>query len=409
MKIRTCRVCGNPLKQVISFGRMPMVNYYLSKEELKIPERKYSLTLCMCEKCTLAQLNELVSPKNIFIQYHYASSVSQPLKTHLENLAELSKKRFSLTKNSHVIDIGCNDGVLLAQLQSHEINVLGIDPAKNIVSKLKQMHIPVIADFFTEKVAQKIATKEKMDAIFATNTLAQVVDLDDFIKGIKLLLSKHGVFIAEVGYLVDMIQKKTFDSIYHEHYSYFSLQSLMYLFGKHHLQIFDAQRIANHGGSLRIFVQHVAYTRRKPTQRFLKILDEERKLQLHTLSSYDEFVQFCKSFKKTFRALLLKIKKSRKTIVGVTAPAKGVIVLNYCGIDTKIIDYIVDSTPYKQYRFMPGVHIPIYPEDTLQEKSVDYFLLLAWTYKQALLKKLEGYRKQGTKLILPLPKVTIIS
>lgn len=408
MKIRNCRICNTPLVKIISFGKMPMVNYYLSKEEINEPEEKYSLTFCICKTCSLGQLNELVSPQDIFIKYHYASSVSRPLKIHLEKLAELVKNRFALTKNSRVLDIGCNDGVLLTKLKESNISILGIDPAKNIVLKLIDLQIPVIPEFFTKKLAVTLQKEKMFDVIFATNTLAQIVDVDDFVEGIKLVLTQKGIFIAEVGYLIDMITKKTFDSIYHEHYSYFSLQALEYLFKKHDLTIFDAQRIPNHGGSLRIFAQHSDYHKRRISKRLEKIRADEKKHKLNNPNSYQEFVGFCHQFKHNFRKKLLHLKKQNKVIVGVTSPAKGVIILNYCHIDVHIMEFIVDSTPYKQYRFMPGVHIPIFPENELEKKHADYLVILAWTYKEELLKKLDRYRKQHTNIIIPLPKLAII-
>jgi len=410
MRIKNCRICHYPLSQIISFGNMPIVNYYLSKEELEKPEKKYELNFCICTNCTLGQLDELIPPEEIFVNYHYASSVSQPLVEHLEKLADLCVKKFLKTPNAvfKALDIGCNDGVLLARLKQHGMQTLGIDPAKNIITKLQELEIPSIADFFSRKLAQNLVKDKKFDLIFATNTLAQVIDVDDFVRGIKMILKDNGIFIVEVGYLLDMIKKKTFDSIYHEHYSYFSLQSLNYLFNKHELKIFDSQHISNHGGSLRLFITHKENIKRKKTKTFEKLLEKEKKNQLHTIASYKEFSEYFTNFKKSFRGKLLSLKGKNKTIVGVGSPAKSVILLNYCEIDTKILDYIVDSTPYKQYRFMPGTHIPILPENELEKQKADYFLLLAWTYKNELLKKLEKYRKERAKVIIPLPKIKII-
>lgn len=280
MKVKKCRICEFPITKIVSFGRIPAVNYYLTYEDLKKPEKKYILNFCICKNCTLGQLDEIINPKKLFSNYHYASSVSKPLKIHLEDLGQLCFKRFNLGKDSCVLDIGCNDGVFLKKIAEHGVSTLGIDPAKNIVSKLQEINIPAITNFFSYKLAQKLSKQYLFDLIACTNTLAQIVNLTDFIKGIKSVLKKDGIFVAEVGYLLDMINKKTFDSIYHEHYSYFSLKSLKILFEKQGLIIFDAQKISIHGGSLRIFATHVENRKRNYSKRFYQILNSERSFHL---------------------------------------------------------------------------------------------------------------------------------
>lgn len=409
MHVNKCRICNGTLMRIFSFGKMPIVNYYLSRRDLDRKERKYPLNFCICKMCGLAQLNELVSPSKLFSTYHYASSSSLPLKKHLFYLADLCRRRFNLKKGDKALDIGCNDGIFLRRLNKFKMDTLGIDPAKNIVKNTKKLGIEIIAEFFNSKMGLKLQKKGKrFDLIAATNTLAQIIDLHGFVEGVKAILAKDGVFVAEVGYMVDMIKNITFDAIYHEHYSYFGLQSLVMLFEKHQMEIFDAQRIPSHGGSLRIFVKHNR-DKKETSKRVLKIISQEKKLKLDKKESYKKFISSLQSFKQKFILLLDQIKKNNKSIVGIGAPAKSVITLNYCGINTTIIDYIVDSTPYKQYRFMPGVHIPIYPEEYLKNADTpDYFLVLAWTYKNEILRKLSKYRKKGAKIIIPFPRITII-
>lgn len=409
MKIKNCRICNYQLEQIFSLGKIPIVNFYLTKEDLDKKEKKYSLNFCICAKCGLAQIDEAVSGEKLFSIYHYASSASSPLKKHLEELVSVCVKRFKLKKSSQILDIGCNDGVVLDAFKKKGANVLGIDPARNIQKYVQERGIKVIPDFFNLINAKKIKKEYKeFNLIISTNTLAQVTDLHDFTKGVKLLLSKNGVFVAEVGYLPKMLSKKTFDSIYHEHLSFFSLTSLNKLFLKNGLEIFDAKEIAMHGGSLRIFATHKK-RRIKKTKSFNSILEEEKKQKLNKKTSYMEFSDYIKDFKKNFKSTLEKLNREGKKIVGVGAPAKGVVILNYCGINGSIISYIVDSTQYKQNHFLPGVHIPVYPEEKLNEdKDLDYLVLFAWTYREELLKKLDKYKKRGVKIIIPFPLIEII-
>ncbi len=407
MKKPTCKLCGNTLIDILPLGRIPLVNYYPKQSELAT-EKKYTLTFSLCTHCSLCQLKQSIQPKKIFSTYHYTSSTSLPLQQHLEKLAEVCRKKFKLSKKNMVLDIGCNDGILLAKLKQHDISILGVDPAQNIGQQTQKNGIPVVIDFFTSKLARKLKKQKKsFDLIVSTNTLAQSINPRDFIDGINYILKKDGILVLEVGYVLDMIQKKTFDSIYHEHYSYFSLASLAFLLKEYNIKIFDVQHIANHGGSLRVFATSMENTKRKVSKRFKTLLAKENKYQLDNPKSYEIFVTYVKQYKRTFRNILLTLKKQNKHIAGVGSPAKSVVLLNYCEITPQDVDFIVDSTPYKQQKYMPGTHIPIFPENKLQTDTPDYFLLLAWTYKDVLLKKLAVYKKK--KVILPFPKLKIIS
>lgn len=409
MRISKCRICDSNIVKVLSLGNFPAVNYYLTLDDLKKRERKYPLNFCICENCGLGQLDEIVKAGDLFSTYHYSSSTSTPLKKHLESLGNLSKKRFKLTNTSLVLDIGCNDGVLLACFKQFGINVLGIDPARNVTKQIKKSGIKVISNYFSKRLSKKVFEKEGLfDLIFATNTLAQIINLKDFVQGVKNLLKTNGTFVAEVGYLPSMLLRKTFDSIYHEHYSYFSLMSLDCLFSGNGLEIYDAQEINNHGGSLRIFVRQKGKSETK-TVRFKSILKKEHQMKINSSKSYKKFADSVLNFKRKFRNLLINLKKSNATIVGIGAPAKSVILLNFAQVDHTIISYITDSTPNKQNRFMPGVHIPILPEDKLKyDNSIDYFLLLAWTYKGAIMEKIKALKKTNIKIIVPFPKLKVL-
>lgn len=411
MKVNKCRICKSKIVEIFSLGNFPAVNYYLSKNELEKKEEKYSLTFCLCENCGLGQLNEIVSADKLFLEYHYMSSTSYPLMLHLESLAELCRNRFKLNSLSNALDIGCNDGILLNFLKNHKIFSLGIDPAENAIKDAKNKDITVIKGFFNEAMSTKILVRHgKFDLIVATNTLAQIIDLNDFVKGVRNLLNEDGVFVIEVGYLLDMINKKTFDSIYHEHYSYFSLRSLMQLFRAHSLDVFDAQRIANHGGSLRVFIKHHANKKFNMRKRLEKIKKNEELIKLHKSESYKEFASNIFLFRKDFRNLLLGLKKDNQEIIGLGAPAKSVVLLNFVGINNKVISYITDSTSHKQHKYMPGVHIPIMPEEKIiTDKNIDYFLLLAWTYKKEMVNKIKKLKRDNVKIIIPFPRMRIIN
>lgn len=411
MNIKCCRICDSDIVNILSLGKFPAVNYYLSLDELKGKEKKYPLNFFLCENCGLGQLDEIVQASKLFSTYHYISSTSAPLKKHLESLAEICRKKLKLTVSSKVLDIGCNDGTLLKYLKRFGIKTFGVDPAENVVEQTKKDGLNVIPAFFSEKLSKKILKKSgQFNVIFATNTLAQVIDLNDFVKGVKKLLDKDGSFIIEVGYLLEMIGRKTFDSIYHEHYSYFSLGSLKHLFNKNNLEIYHAQKIENHGGSIRVFVKHKENNKLKTTSSSKNLLKTELKLKLNSKKTYKKFVDSALAFKKKFRDLLINLKKTNAIIVGIGAPAKSVILLNFTNIDHKIISYITDSTPHKQNRFMPGVHIPIMPESKLKDdNSIDYFLLLAWTYREALIEKIKAIKGNNIKIIIPFPKLKIIS
>lgn len=410
MKISKCRICNSDIVRVLSLGKFPAVNYYLALEDLKKKEIKYPLNFCICEVCGLGQLDEIVQARKLFSTYHYISSTSIPLKKHLESLGELCRKKFKLNNSSSVLDIGCNDGTLLKHLNKFRTITLGIDPAKNVVEQTKKSGVKVMSNYFTEKLSKKILKKEGLyDLIFATNTLAQIIDLNDFVSGVRNLLKTDGSFVVEVGYLPKMLFKKTFDSIYHEHYSYFSLMSLNHLFDRNGLEIYDAQEIENHGGSLRVFIKHKKNNKIIKTNLFKNILGKEHKLKINNRKTYDKFVSSILNFKKEFRSLLINLKKANNTIVGIGAPAKSVILLNFTDINHTIISYITDSTSYKQNRFMPGVHIPILSEDKLKyDNSIDYFLLLAWTYKDAIIKKIKALQGPNIKIIVPFPKLIIL-
>lgn len=409
MRVTSCRVCyGRNIVPVLDLGMMPAPNRFPETVADFQAEELFPLRFCRCEDCGLAMIDEIVDPTKLFSTYHYLTSASSPLVTHFQELALESKKRFKLTGKTRVLDIGANDGTLLLEFKRLGAQTLGIDPAKNVVIIAKTKGIDVVPEFFSHTLASKIRRQQGVfNIITATNVFAHTHDIHDFTNGVKKLLAPNGVFIVEFAHLLEMFDKKFFDVIYHEHLSFFALEPLLPFFAGHGLKVFDVKKILTQGGSLRLYVTH-ADGRHKVTLAVNKIIKEERRHELHQRASFEDFAKHIQAYRSSLRTHLQKLKRQKKKVVGVGAPAKGVILLNYCRIDDQLIDYLVDSTPLKQHRFMPGVHIPVFSEEKLAEEHVDYFLLLAHNFQSTILQKLLPYRERGAKVILPFPTITVV-
>lgn len=375
---------------------MPIVNTFPLAEELS-REKKMPLRLCICRSCSLVQLSPVLANTAIFDQYHYVSGASSPLITHLESLAAVIEKLLR-RKRGKVLDIGCNDGTLLLSLQKKGKEVLGIDPAVTVVQLARAKGLPVISDFFTSKSAGNIKKDYGLfDVVVITHTLANIVDLRDFFSGVKKVLAPGGVVIIEVGSLETMLKKGQFDSIYHEHYSYFSEGSIVDVLERNEFVVTKLEKNDFHGGALRVFARKRRVGEHSRL-RVGKIPQEQYKLFAESVQQYRNQIQ------KQFASI------KGKRVIGFGAPAKAVTLLNYCGIGKKEIAYIVDSTPYKQGRYLPGVHIPVFAEEYLwQDTPPDYILLLAWNYQKEIVQKLRKRMPGRTKIIIPLPNLQIFS
>lgn len=407
-RIRTCRICGSDLIfEFLSLGSMPIPNGFLSKKELKKPEPFYPLGVFVCEKCWLVQLTHVIPAEIMFKNYLYIPSTSTTMLNHFKKFAEDTIRNFSLTDKDLVIDIGSNDGSLLGYFKEYEINVLGIDPASNLAQVARLKGINTIDDFFTEKLAKRIVKDSgKARIITATNVVAHINNLHNLISGIKVLLEKNGVFIMEFPYLVDLLEKNEFDTIYHEHLSYFSIRPLIELFKQHGMYIFQIKRLTVHGGSVRIYIakEKSAFQTNQSVQKFVK---EELLRKLNTKDAYEDFGRRVRIIKRDLKTYLKKIKLQGKTIVGYGASAKGNVLLNYCKIGTDLLDYIVDSILYKHGRYTPGTHIPIFPEIRLQKDIPRYALILAWNFADEIIRKQTKYRKKGGQFIITIPYLRI--
>jgi len=408
LRVKKCRICGSTdLYEFLSLGSMPVPNGFLTDKEIEKKEVRYPLGVYLCQSCGLVQLTHVVPPEVMFKNYLYIPSTSTTMLKHFENLAEYIIRKFKLSPKDLVIDIGSNDGTLLSFFRENEIQVLGIDPASNLVKISQLKGIETINDFFTTDLAKTICEKKgRVKIITATNVVAHLDDLHGLCEGVKSLLNEKGVFIVEFPYLVDLLNNNEFDTIYHEHLSYFAIRPLIDLFKQHEMYIFDIERLSIHGGSVRLYIAKngAGYQQSKM---FKNILKKEFLEKLDTRYPYDNFAKRVKIIKRDLVKLLRKLCSQGKIIAGYGAAAKGNVLLNYCGIKRNLIPYIVDSIPFKQGRYTPGTHIPIYPEKRLGENFPDYVLILAWNFADEIMKKQARYKEAGGHFIITIPRPRI--
>ncbi|MEP1076661.1 class I SAM-dependent methyltransferase [Leptolyngbya sp. PL-A3] len=407
----SCRFCELPLQHTfVNLGISPISNDILSVEQLNRAEKFYPLHTYICEKCLLVQLDVFESHEHIFGDgdYSYFSSYSDSWLRHAKAYTDLMVQRFGFNENSQVIEIASNDGYLLQYFVEKGIPVLGIEPASNVAQVALEKGVPSLVRFFGVETAKELVSKGKQaDLLLGNNVLAHVPDLNDFVAGMKIVLKPNGTLTMEFPHLLQLIEQNQFDTIYHEHFSYFSFLAVEQVFAKHGLTLFDVEEIPTHGGSLRIYGKHSDAPGLEVSDRVTQLKAKEIEAGLDKVETYLTFGEKVKATKWKLQKFLVEAKTAGKTIVGYGAPAKGNTLLNYCGVGADAIDYTVDRNPHKQGMFLPGTHIPIYAPDKINETRPDYVLILPWNLKKEIITQMSGIRDWGGKFVVPIPEVQV--
>jgi len=407
---RRCRFCRTPLMYTfVDLGVSPLSNSYLEPEDLVKMEPFYPLHVYVCHECFLVQLEEMSSPQDIFSDYAYFSSFSESWLEHARSYAKMATDRFNLDQSSRVVEIGSNDGYLLRFFKEMGIPVLGIEPAANVAEAAREEEIETIARFFDSTLAEELAgAGRQADLVVGNNVLAHIPDTNDLMQSLKSLLKPSGVVSMEFPHLLSLIEEYQFDTIYHEHYSYFSLATAERIFRAHDLLLYDAELLRTHGGSLRIYACRDEDRVLMQTDRLKELLDKEEKKGLKELNTYLDFEKKVRQSKCEILKFMIRAKEEGRSICAYGAPAKGNTLLNYCGIGPEFIDYTVDISPHKQGRYLPGSRIPIYEPERIFETRPDYLLILPWNLKQEIMGQMEGIRKWGGRFVTLIPEVEIV-
>ena len=408
-----CRHCNSTLEQVfVHLDYSPPCNAMLTKSQLNEPEQHFPLKVYVCNKCFLVQVDEVKKADEIFNDdYTYFSSYSTSWLAHAEKYVDMMIERFGFNKNSRIIEIASNDGYLLQYFKQKKVPVLGVEPTANTAEVAKQKGIETIVDFFGSEFASNIlvAQDEKGDLILGNNVLAHVPDINDFVKGMKIALNENGVITMEFPHLLNLVEKSQFDTIYHEHFSYLSFITVKQIFNSQGLELFDVQELPTHGGSLRIFAKHMENTSHAISERVEKMIEKEKYYGLDTKKYYEGFQEKTNKIKNDLLEFLIKKKKEGKKVIGYGAAGKGNTLLNYCGLKgNDLLKFVVDASPYKQNKFLPGSHIPVYDKDSIEKYRPDFILILPWNLKKEIIKQLDYVRGWGCKFVIPIPDISVI-
>jgi SAM-dependent methyltransferase len=405
-----CRFCQSPLRfTFVDLGMSPLCESYVSAEQLNQMEPFYPLHVYVCEQCLLVQLLAYVSPEHIFGgEYAYFSSYSDSWLQHAKAYTEMAIARFDLNHTSQVVEIASNDGYLLQYFVERQIPVLGVEPAVNVAAVAVKKGVPTVVKFLGKDTARELAGEGKQaDLLLGNNVLAHVPDINDFVGGLKILLKPRGVITMEFPHLLRLVQGNQFDTIYHEHFSYLSFLAVEKIFSAHGLTLFDVEEISTHGGSLRIYARHHEDGSQPVEHRVAALHAQEVRAGIDRLEFYSSFAETVKETKWKLLDFLIRAKRQGKTIVGYGAPGKGNTLLNYCGVRTDFLDYVVDRSTYKQGKFLPGTHIPIFPPEEIRATKPDYVLILPWNLKQEIMSQLAYIREWGGRFVVPIPEVEV--
>jgi len=405
-----CRFCNNTLtNEFVDLGFSPPSNAYLKAANLNEPETYFPLRIMVCEKCFLVQIDEFAKHDDIFnADYAYFSSFSTSWLAHAKAYTQMMVKRFGFNAQSQVIEIASNDGYLLQYFKEQGVPVLGIEPTANTAAAAKEKGIDSVIDFFGVRLATALVAKgTKADLLLGNNVLAHVPDINDFVGGLTILLKQDGVITFEFPHLLQLIDKNQFDTIYHEHFSYLSLIAVKQIFEHNALQIFDVEEVTTHGGSLRIFAKHLADTTKTISANVAAMLDKETQFGLNNLAIYQNYQAKAEKVKNDFTQFLIQAKNEGKKVAGYGAAAKGNTLLNFAGTKKDLLQFVVDASPHKQNKFLPGVHIPIFDEQKIKAEKPDYIVILPWNLKEEIAEQLAYIRNWGGKFVVAVPALEI--
>lgn len=410
MSERKCRFCETPLKHSFcDLGLSPLSNSYLKETDLTKKEPFYPLHAYVCDSCFLVQLEEFESPDQIFSDYAYFSSYSESWLRHAEAYVNLMMKRFGYNSSSHVVEIASNDGYLLRYFHQKGVPVLGIEPAANVAETAKAIGVPTLVKFFGTNTAKELVKEGKQaDLLLGNNVLAHVPALNDFVQGMKILLKPQGVITMEFPHLLRLMEENQFDTIYHEHFSYFSFLTVEKVFAKHGLVLFDVEELPTHGGSLRIYAKHKEDLSKTMSERVKNLRQREEAYGFGSLSVYLQFQKKTLKTKESLLKFLNEANRQGKSVVGYGAPAKGNTLLNYCGVNKNLITYTVDRSPHKQGRYLPGTHIPIKDPAAIAKTKPDYVLILPWNLKDEIMQQMNHIRSWGGQFVVPIPLAEVL-
>ena len=404
-----CRHCGAPLDlTVVDLGKSPLCQTVLTKEQLEQGEAFYPLHVRACEQCWLVQIPEFVPPEDIFTEYAYFSAYSDSWVEHARRYVDAMTDRLGLGSGSLVVELASNDGYLLQHFIPKGIPVLGVEPALNVAEAAVARGVPTITEFFGAELGRKLAVERgNADLVLGNNVLAQVPDINDFVAGVAALLGPNGTATFEFPHLAKLIEHLEYDTIYHEHFSYFSLHSIQAIFGAQGLHLVDVEELPSHGGSLRVFLKH-ADAEVDPAPAVADLLAREDLQGVRDPGTYLRFADGVRESKRALLELLIGLRREGKQVVGYGAPGKGNTLLNYCGIRTDFLDYTVDRNPYKQGKHTPGTHIPIHPPERIAETRPDVIVILPWNLAREISEQLAYTAEWGARLVVPIPVAHIL-
>jgi hypothetical protein len=405
----SCRFCGAGLRRTfVDLGMSPLCQTCPSPEDLKRGEMYYPLNAYVCDKCFLVQLEEFESPENIFGEYAYFSSYSDSWLKHAENYCNKMIAEWALNDQSFVVEIASNDGYLLQYFAQRNVPVLGVEPAANVAQVAVKKGIPTLVKFFGSQVARElVAEGRSADLVLGNNVLAQVPDLNDFVEGLKILLKPEGILTLEFPHLLRLIEHNEFDTIYHEHFSYFSVLTSVQILEAHGMKLFDVEELPTHGGSLRLYACRMENSKQEIQPNVARLIAEEEEAGLRSPEGYENFRRQVKQTKVDLVEFLMRSSLDGKSVAGYGAPGKSATLLHYCGIGKDWIEYTVDRSAYKQGRFLPGTRIPIYHPDRIRETKPDYVVILPWNLKDEIMGQLHYIREWGGRFVVPIPKLAI--